>query len=461
MGQIIAWCITIYVIRILNPTDYGLMAMAAVCIGFLTTISELGLGAAIVQKKDINHIEIQQVFGFVLLCHFGLSILMFAGAPLLSAYFNEPQLVPIFKVLSINFILASLYIIPQSILLRRMDFRSKALIDCTASLISVVVTLISALNDYGVWSLVYGAVTIHAVSIFGYNVFSQKIIRPRLSFRGMKKLFLFGGFLTGGRILWYFYSKADIFIGGRFLSSRLLGTYSVALEMVSIPLEKILPIINQVAFPAYSSVQSDAKIVRSYFLKSVRIVSFFIFPIYSGLLVVAPELIDLILGSKWDGVIMPLQILCLVMPFRALSTLFTPVLNGIGRTDITFVNVCFASVLMPIAFLIGAKWGIGGMAMAWLLGYFVVFIFISQRSLKTLGISMSIFFLNLRGSFIASMTMWVVVYGVRYVFINSLSHQINLFFLIVLGIVTYIFSTFTINRSNYNEIWGIIKSVKR
>ena len=190
-GQIITWCITIYVIRLLNPSDYGLMAMAQVCIGFLTMVSELGFGAAIVQRKKIDEHELKNIFGFVLLTNTGLAIVLLAVSPFLAEYFSEPRLVPIFKVLSVNFILLSLYLIPQAILLRNMDFRSKSIVDLIVALFSATTVLILALYGYGVWALVWGAITIHLVSVFGYNIFSHTLILPNFSFKGMKKFFYF------------------------------------------------------------------------------------------------------------------------------------------------------------------------------------------------------------------------------------------------------------------------------
>ncbi|MCK4783656.1 MAG: lipopolysaccharide biosynthesis protein [Desulfobacteraceae bacterium] len=445
----------------MTPADYGLMAMAHVCIGFLAMMSELGLGAAIVQRKDIDKQQLAQVFGFVILANAGLAILLFLGAPLLASYFSELRLVPIFQLLSINFILLSLYVIPQSMLLRNMDFRRKSIVDLIASLASSSITLILAIYGFGVWALVWGAMSIHVVSLFGYNMVNATFLFPSFSFKGTRQLFRFGGFLTGSRILWYFYSKADIFIGGRFLGNQLLGIYSVALELCSIPLEKFLPIINQVAFPSYTLIQSDLGLVRSHFLKAVRIGSLFVFPLFWGLLLVAPEIISLVLGSKWHAVILPLQILCIIMPFRALSTLFGPMLNGIGRPDVGFFNVAIASVLMSVAFLIGVKWGVNGICLSWLFGYGLVFLIMSKRSLDILEISMGQFFSTMRIPFISALVMLVAVFGLKYHFTESLSQILKIPLLTVAGIISYSFSVLIINREAWNEVWLLFAKTRK
>ena len=150
LGQLITWGITIVVIRHLDPEDYGLMAMAHVCIGFLAMISEIGLGAGIVQIKNINNQQLAQIFGLLILVNGGLCVVLFLGAPLLAAYFSEPRLVRIFQMLSVTFIFLSVYIIPKCMLIRNMDFRRKSIVDLIASLASAGITLILALYEYGV-----------------------------------------------------------------------------------------------------------------------------------------------------------------------------------------------------------------------------------------------------------------------------------------------------------------------
>lgn len=460
LGQIITWGITIFVIRLLDPEDYGLMAMAHVCIGFLAMISELGLGAAIVQRKNINKQQLSQVFGFVILVNAGLSVVLFLGAPILAGYFSEPRLVPIFQMLSVTFIFLSLYVIPQSMLLRNMDFRRKSIVDLIASLASACITLILALYGYGVWALVWGAITLHVVSLFGYNMVSGTLLWPSFSFKGTSQLFCFGGFLTGSRILWYFYSKADIFIGGRFLGNKLLGIYSVALQLCSIPLEKFLPIINQVAFPAYSLVQSDLGVVRSHFLKTVRIVSLFVFPIFWGMLIVAPEIISLLLGSKWHGVILPLQILCIIMPFRALSTLFSPMLDGIGRPYVTFFNLIIASAVMPLAFFVGVQWGVVGICIAWVFGYAIVFLVMSKRSLKVIGVSLLDYYSDIKIPIATCSVMLLGIFCFKRQIGTSLSPLSLTLTSILLGIIIYTGVLYLVNRETLHELCRLFSQIK-
>jgi O-antigen/teichoic acid export membrane protein len=217
-------------------------------------ISELGMGAAIIQKKEIGSDQLSPIFGFIILSHSILCAALFLGSPFISRYYSEPRLVSILQVLSGNFLILSMYVIPQSLLIRKMDFKRKSIVDLTATVISGCTALFLALQGYGVWALIWSAIAVHIVNLLGYNILVRNFILPSFTVKGIREFISFGAYTMGSRVLWYFYSKSDIFIGGRILGNQLIGIYSVALELSQIPLDKFMPVINQVAFPAYSSI---------------------------------------------------------------------------------------------------------------------------------------------------------------------------------------------------------------
>ncbi len=456
-GQIYSWAITILVIRILNPGDYGLMSMASVCINFLVMISELGLGAAIIQKKEIDKDKLSQVFGFILLSHAVLFCGLFLGSPLIAEFFSEPRLTLILQVLSLNFISLALYVIPRSIMMREMEFKKRSLIDLIGTIVSVTVTLVMALSGYGVWSLVWASLVNNGIQMIGYNLFAPVLLMPKFGIGGIREFVSFGAYTMGSRILWYFYSRSDIFIGGRIMGNQLLGIYSVALELSQIPLDKFMPIVNQVAFPAYSRIQSDLKLVASHFLKTTRIAGLILFPAFWGLAVIAPEILGWLLGNKWTEVILPLQIMCLIMPFFALGTLISPMLYGIGRVDIAFGYVAIASLIMPLSFLIGCKYaGIVGLCLGWVAGYTIVFFITLKLSLPLIDLSILNFLSQISVAFSASCGMAAVLFGMKYLLHSSLPLPVISCILIVSGMMSYSALVFRIKKEAFHEAWSLI-----
>lgn len=460
LGQVFKWGVTIFVIRLLSPADYGLMAKAMVFIGFLTMISELGLESAIIQKKSITDEQLTHVFGLVICSNILLGLMFFFISPVIADFYSDPRLVPILRVMSSIFIFLPFYILPRGLLLRSMNFKLKSTIDLIGGLFGAGITLLLALMDYGVWSLVLGGIAAHVIWAIGYNITNKKAILPRFAIRGYTQLISFGGYLTGSRVLWYFYSRSDIFIGGKFLDNKLLGIYSVALQLASIPIDKFIPIISQVAFPAYSIIQTKFEQVQSHYLKSVRMISLIIFPLYGGLFILAPQLVGIFLGAKWSGVVVPLKLLCLIMPFRAISNLFSPVLNGLGRPDVGFANVGIAALIMPLGFFIGARWGILGICLAWLIGYTPVFLIMSSRSLKVIGLS----FRKLLSSFImplASTALMMACVSVLDHYLGGcLSPIVQLILYSLLGVCIYSIAILMLNRELLTEVWQMIRTRK-
>ena len=129
LSQLVTWVITLAVIRLLAPADYGLLAMATVFVAFLTMFSELGLGAAIVQKAEVDEKLLKRAFGLILIVHFSLAALLALAAPLIAAFYTEPRVIPILRVLSLQFLLAAFAVIPDAQLQRRMEFRNRSLLD--------------------------------------------------------------------------------------------------------------------------------------------------------------------------------------------------------------------------------------------------------------------------------------------------------------------------------------------
>lgn len=458
LSQLITWAVTIIVIRLLTPADYGLMAMALVYIGFLTLVNEMGLGPAIIQKKAIDEQELKKVSGFVIIINTALFGLMLIAAPFLAGFFSEPRLIAMLRVLSINLILISLYVVPQSILMRELNFRRKSLIDLTANLSSSGVVLILALNSFGVWALIWGNVCMNLIKAVAFN--SQKSARywPLFSIKGMKQMISFGGHITLTRTLWYFYSKADIVICGYKFGKELLGIYSVAMHLVSLPIDKISPLFIQIGLPAFSRIQKDPQSVRSNFLKIVRSINFFSFPCFIGLAILAPELMQLILGPKWANVVLPIQILCFVMPFRFINILFAPVVTAVGRPEVITKIMSFTVIIMTASFLIGSFWGIIGLCYAWLTAFPVVFLITAKRSCNVIGLPLKALFNTALIPLIGSIGMAFGILAFKWKLNALLSPLLQLLFVITIGIAIYCLTLFLFNKKIFREIRLVFSS---
>ena len=287
--------------------------------------------------------------GIVLATNAAGCLFTLGAAPLLAGFFDEPRLVPLLRVLSINFLLLAAYVLPQSQLMRELDFRTKARVDILAIVLAALVTLGLALAGFGVWSLVAGSLVTHGVKAVAFNLVRPVAVAPVFSLQAVTHLAQFGALVTLDRLLFFLYGQADVVIGGRGLGKEALGVYAVALALAAVPMDKLLPIVTQVSFAAFSRIQSEPDRVQRNLLWSVRMVSLICFPAFLGMAAVAGDLVAVFLGPRWHGVIVPIQLLCLVLPLKTLSALLPPPLFAVGRPALNVINTAISLiVILPL-----------------------------------------------------------------------------------------------------------------
>ena len=363
----------------------------------------------------------------------------------------------VLRVLSGLFLVSGFQVIPEALLQRQMEFRRRSLNDFVGAILGSLTTLMGALVGWGVWALVAGSFVNQLWKSIGLNRIAPFLHRPDFSLKGTRRLLVFGGNLTGAQILWFLVNQTDMFIAGKWLGKELLGFYSVAMHLASLPNGRIMGIINQVAFPAFSRMQHDSARVASAVLTGVRVLAFFAFPILWGISSVAPEFVSLILGAKWIPATMPLQVLALIMPLRMMSSFMPNALQGIGRSDIIMWNVVFAALVMPAAFMVGVYWGLEGLSIAWLIVSPLVFLENMRRALPPLGLRLRNLGVALARPAFAGALMYAAVEGTRYVLPPTTTGAVKLGTLIAVGGLTYAAAAYVLNRQGCREVLDLLR----
>jgi O-antigen/teichoic acid export membrane protein len=386
VAQIVSWLSTLLVIRLLSPEDYGLMAMAGLSIGVFMVLGDLGVGVVVIQTPTLDQGRLRALFGACLLLHLAGAALVFLSAPLVAAFFGDPGLVALVRALSLCLVCIGLYALPQALLARELQFARKASVDVLAIVTSAVVAVGLAMSGWGVWSLVGAVVTTHAFRAVAFQLLRPCLFFSFPSWAALRDSAGFAGWVALDRLLWFGYSSLDIAIAGRVLGGAVLGVYSVALSLAALPLDKVMSIVNEVSLPAVSRIQEDRELLRRGVLRALESVSLLAFPTFFGMAAVAPEMVAVVLGSRWAPAVLPLQILCLVFPFRALGLLFAPVLFGSGRPRLVVENNALTLASLAVALGLGVQWGIVGLCVGWVAGYVPMFCLIAHRTLAVLGI---------------------------------------------------------------------------
>jgi O-antigen/teichoic acid export membrane protein len=460
VSQIMTWAITIFVIRLLAPADYGLLAMATVFVSFLTMFSEMGLGAAVVQQSRVDEALLKRVLGVVLVLNFSLAAILVMSAPLVAHFYDEPRVTSVLRTLSLQFILAGFAVMPNAALQRRMAFRNRALLDLASALVASGTTLAMALQGAGVWALVAGALGGQLCKTVGLNWLSPTRYGPEFSFKGLRELLRFGGQFTAIQVFWVFLSQVDIVIAAKWLGHEALGFYSVATHFASLPGQRISSLVNQVAFAAFARLQTEVAQTGVHVLKGVRLLSFFAFPVLWGLSSVAAEAVEVVLGHAWAQAAFPLQVLALIIPLRIVGNFVSTALQGLGRSDVVLRNVMWASLIAPLAFLVGVTHGgLAGLSLAWLVVTPLVFLQGMLRGLPLLGLHWGQLVGAMAPAAGASLLMVGAVTAARHFVFSQQDSLWRLCGLVVVGALAYGAVWLGLNRSGAREVLLLMKNM--
>ena len=372
--QLVTWAMTLVVIRILSPGDYGLMAVAQIFVNFFLGLGSFGFGDALVQQKSTSTEVVARLFGVLLAAGVALGILLSVAAWPIAAWYHDQRLVPLIQVSSVGFLITSLTALPRAFLTKHLRLRPMFATELGSGLVGAVTVIALALGGYGVWSLMLGWLATNLAKLLGFIVLSSEYyVWPRFGFDGIGPLFSFGVYRASEYVVWTVFSSADVLIISRWLGPAEAGIYVVASNFALMPLNKIAPIVNATAFPAFAQVQERPSEARAYALKAVGLMAAVAVPLFFGLSVTAPEIVDLVFGPNWTAARPVLGLLALAVTFRAVLLVVPNFLQGIGDSRASFWCTSVGAVIFPPAFVVGCRWGITGVAWAWLLGYPIMY----------------------------------------------------------------------------------------
>ena len=338
--------------------------------------------------------------------------------------------------------------------------KEKSIVELVSNLGGGAITLGLAYQGHGVWAMVWGFVCIWAIRAIGLNIISPIHVLPRFSLKRAKQIITFGGLVTMDHLAWYFATRSDAFIIGKLLGTGALGIYSVALHVASMPMQKINGLLNEIAFPAFSSIQTDGEKVTAYLLKAIRLISFFAFPIFFGLASVAPVFVELVLGPKWLEAAYPLAILSMVMPLRMIVNIYASTLRGIGRAGVSVLLTILTGLIMVVGFVLGSRWGIKGVCLSWLITVPVSTFLVALIARPFCGFGAFKLIRELFAPLLASTIMFAgVIYSYpllqNYLSEYTFSTICILIAQVLLGVVIYVPLTWIFNRNSYREIQAL------
>jgi O-antigen/teichoic acid export membrane protein len=437
-AQIAQVVVAIILARLLTPRDYGLAAMVIVFAALLPIFADLAFGSALVQRARLTEDDRSTVFWLSGATGLACTIVGIALSWPIAAFYGEPEVQPLFAVLSLGFVVRSLGTTQAALLSREMDFRSLELRMIAGTAAGAAVGITTALGGYGPWAIILQQIAAAVASTLLLWVFSDWRPSRRLSAASVRRLAGFSGNVFGTNLLFYLNRNADNILIGRFLGAKSLGAYALAYNVMLAPMSRLSAPIVEVLFPAFSRRQDDSAWLADAWVRVNRLIGAITVPAMLGLIATAPEFVRVVFGDRWESAIPVIQLLAWVGLMQSLQSLNSSLLMARDRTHTLLRYAVIVLIGSLGAFVLGLYWGIVGVAAAYAIVSTAIEPYYTWLTARALGVSTWSFFRGLAGVAQASAAMLAIVLLVRTLLPSGLGDGGTLAVLLAVGVVSYL-----------------------
>jgi O-antigen/teichoic acid export membrane protein len=349
----ISLIISIFLARLIDPSDFGLFAIVTVSVGFLSVFKNFGLGSAIIQKESPSVLEINSVFWLNLAIAIFISVIIFIGSYFASGFYEEPRLIAMIQFMALVFFISSFGLVPDGLIHKNLEFKNFFLKNAINLILSGSTAIWLAYSGYGIWALLFQVLISTTLEVF----ISYRMIEWRPSFdfswESIKPFIRFSLPLLGENTINYWVRNIDNLLIGKVLGNASLGYYSRAYNLMLLPVSQISGSISRVMFPSFSIIKNDKEKVWDYYLKVISLTAFFVFPLMGILYLFADEIIVVLYGKNWLPTATILKGLCFLGAIQSIGTYSGSVFSSQGKTYLQFKIGLFLKPLMILGIVIG------------------------------------------------------------------------------------------------------------
>ena len=450
----VQFIVQIILARLLLPEDYGVIALIVVFIAISQTFVQSGLGTALIQKKKVTDADYSSVFYLSLGVALVFYCILFLGAPAIAAFYNQPLITPVLRVLGLTLFFGAVNTIQNAVIARNFLFRKLFVSSLGAVLLSGVVGIAMAYTGYGVWALVGQQLT-SIIALCAIMWFTVRW-RPKLLFSltRVKELFSFGWKLLASGLIDVTYTNLSSLVIGKLYPASMLGYYTRGREFPNVLVSNINSSIQAVMFPTYAKYQDNRPMVKQVMRRALVTSSFLVFPAMAGLAAVAEPLVILLLTEKWLVAVPFLQIFCAVYALWPIHTANLQAINALGRSDIFLkleilkkvVGLSMLAVTIPIGIYAMAL----GMIVTGIIGTFIN----AYPNKLLLNYSFTEQWKDLMPALILSLIMCGFVYSVLFL---GLPVWATLVLQIAVGVVVYVGLAWAVGLESLEYVLNTVK----
>lgn len=456
-GIVISLIVSGILARIILPEEFGVVAIATVIIAFFNIFTDMGIGPAIIQNKDLDNTDLNKIFSFTLWTGIAISLLFFLCAWPISWFYDSDILLTICQILSINLLFASINIVPNALLYKNKDFKFIAFRSLYIQIIGGGIAIIAAILGASLYALIINPI-ISSILLFIISFKKNPLqIHFTIGVDAMKKIFTFSSYQFMFNVINYFSRNIDKLLIGKYMSMVELGYYEKSYRLMMLPLQNITHVVSPVMHPIFSDFQDNLhKLAKSY-EKVITSLAFIGFPISVLLWFCAKEIVLIIFGNQWSPSIPVFQILSLSVGIQIILSTSGSIYQAANDTKSLFICGLISTILNVSGILIGLFIFKSLEAIAWCIcstftsNFIICYVWMYNFTLKR---NIKKFLKQLKSPFFLTSILTIIL-NIIYHFTKDwqifLSLSIKCFFFIII-FVTYI------QLSNTYNIIGLIKS---
>ncbi len=373
--------------------DFGTATTVLAFHGTFELFAEMGITAAIIQKTVQSPRQLSTLYWLNIFFALSVCALIYLAAPFFASLHHHEIIASLFRLYALHIVIRSLYLCQQALMKRELRFKELSVIRLCSNLADFIVRVGSAAHGAGAWCFIFGLLA--RTFVEGLGVILRSRWRPHLTFNllEVRSHLRFGIKSSLAEMIYRTYSNCDYWVVSFFFGLDALGLYRAAYELVLEPIRFLSLIVTNVAFPVFSRLKDDLSEVTAQFITLIRQNCIVIALFISLILVCSDELLILFFRPDYVAAAEAARILALVGGLRAMSHLGPPLLDALGRPDLTLRYQGFSAIILIVffilfAWLFGGRCGFNAVALAWAAGYPVGFCYLITLLVGILGCSL-------------------------------------------------------------------------
>jgi O-antigen/teichoic acid export membrane protein len=373
--QGVRFVVSVLLARLLFPEQFGLVGMLMVFIAVAQSFLDGGFSVALIQKRDATGSDYCSIFYFNVLVGAVAAGLLCMAAPWVAAFYHQPILTSLLRILSLTVVIDSLSLVQSTILAKRLDFETQTKVSLCASLLSGAVGVGCAVAGFGVWSLAF--LQISAALARAVCLWLSSSWRPALLFSvtSLRTMLGFGTRMLFSNVLNQVFENIYLVVIGKLFSAADLGYFTRAKTLQELPASTLSSVVGRVTFPVFARIQDDPARLRRGMQKALTTLALTNFPMMIGLALVARPLVVTLLTDKWTPAVPYIQLLCATGMLYPLHVVNLNLLTALGRSDLFLRLELIKKTMVILNIVVTWRWGIAvmiwGMTSISLIAYYV------------------------------------------------------------------------------------------